>query len=92
LADFSLGLFAGFSLNIINFAGRISEAAILASVVHWKDPLGPILGFFAGFSLYIINITRSISKALGGGRGILYYHASVAQWKKRPSLNNLFYF
>ena len=67
LADFSLGLFAGFSLNIINFAGRISEAAILASVVHWKDPLGPILGFFAGFLCILLISPEVLAKlwALG---------------------------
>ena len=43
------GIFAGFSLHIINFAVRISAAAMagdiifLASLVHWEITLGPIL-------------------------------------------------
>jgi hypothetical protein len=48
-----LGYFAGFSLNIINFAGRISEIC-------------PKLGYFAGFSLNIINFAGRISEASKG--------------------------
>ncbi len=49
-----LGLLTGFSLYTIHFAGKNSEAEniiFLASVVQWKDTLGPILWFFPVFRL-----------------------------------------
>ncbi len=77
LADFSLGLFAGFSLNIINFAGRISEAVILASVVHWKDPLGPILEFFAGFLCILLISPEVLAKLWAMGEE---YYIITHRW------------
>ncbi len=41
----------------------------LASVVQWKDALGPILGFFVGLSLNIINFAVRNSEAYNGRGG-----------------------
>ena len=51
-----LGYFAGFSLHIINFVGRISEAAIAGDILlfSFSGPVGDYTGahtvIFKGFS------------------------------------------
>jgi hypothetical protein len=67
------GIFAGFSLYIINFVGRISEAAIAGDIllfsiggpVQWEITLGPILWFFVSF-FYILLARRNSEAAMGG--------------------------
>ncbi len=55
------GIFAGFSLYIINFVGRISEAAIAGDILLFSlrgqvgDYTGAHTVIFRGFFLYIIN-------------------------------------
>ncbi len=55
-----LGHFAGFSLQLINLAVRISAAAMALDIIFFSlaGPVGyytgPILRFFAVFFLYII--------------------------------------
>jgi hypothetical protein len=71
------GIFAGFSLYIINFVGRISEAAIAGDILLFS--LGGQVGDYTGthtvifrgiFSIYYKLLARRNSEAAMGGSGV----------------------
>ncbi len=78
LADFcQTGIFAGFSLYIINFVGRISEAAIAGDIFlislgdQVRDYTGAHTVIFRGiFSIYYKLFARRNSEAVMGGSGV----------------------
>jgi hypothetical protein len=70
-----LGPFAGFSLHIVNYVGRISEAAMkrVGDIIfhnfgaQWKGT--PSYCDFSPVFLYIIRRVRISEAAMGGGGG-----------------------